>query len=285
MKILNKEIILGSAQFDLKYGIKHFGDQIDLKEIIEIFKLSKGFINSLDTSANYKNVEKLISTLNLQNFNFYTKTLSLNTYNIDIVKTRLEKSLNYFGENKIEGLYIHNFNDINNKNFDLLYQYIVNLKKNKIINKIGFSIYDKKQIQFLIKNYSFDIIQVPINIFDQRLIINHLKILKQKKITIIARSIFLQGLLLNLNNYPNYFKKWSKKFTKFDYFLKTNKIEPVDACLSFVNNIEEIDKIIIGIKNSKQLDQILNFKLIKNLNFDEFSMTDKNLIDPRKWNL
>lgn len=79
--------------------------------------------------------------------------------------------------------------------------------------KIGFSTYTPKQIDFLLNNFDFDLVQLPFNVFDNRLIQGgQLKALKKKKIEIHARSIFLQGLLLDFNNLSDYFLTWKNEF-------------------------------------------------------------------------
>ena len=63
------------------------------------------------------------------------------------------------------------------------------------INKIGVSIYDPDEIYYIKKKFKPDIIQIPFNIIDRRIISKRrLKFFKNIKIQV--RSIFLQGLLL-----------------------------------------------------------------------------------------
>ena len=72
------------------------------------------------------------------------------------------------------------------------------LKNDKIIVKNGISIYSEHEIDKIIKYFSPDIIQVPVNILNQQFLKSKkLKNLKKKNKTLIfVRSIFLQGVLL-----------------------------------------------------------------------------------------
>ena len=73
---------------------------------------------------------------------------------------------------------------------------LFNLKKENKINKIGVSVYTEKEILEILKIAKPDIIQLPINILDQKLVHNGLlKKIKNNNIEIHARSIFLRGLL------------------------------------------------------------------------------------------
>ena len=283
MKISFEKLILGSAQFDFKYGIKDFNDHTDKKNVINILQMAKNKIKFIDTAPSYENVESLLGNLCKDNFEYYTKTLSINKFDIEFVKLKIMDSIKKLNTNNLYGIFIHNFEDLNNSRFDDFYNFLHDLKKNNLIKKIGFSIYESSEVDHLLKNYDFDIIQLPINIFDQRLKDNKLKLLKKRNVKIIARSIFLQGLLLNLSNYPSYFNKWANSLAALKDYLNKNKISEIDACLSYVNNIESIDNLIIGVKNIQQLNSIFNAKIHNELNFEQFSNEDINLIDPRKW--
>ena len=119
---------------------------------------------------------------------------------------------------------------------------------------------------------------------------NLLKTLKNKKIEIHGRSIFLQGLLLldhkkipkNLIN--------NKALIRFFKFIKNTKISPLEHCIKFVQNIKEIDKFVVGFNSLDQLKQFL--KCLKNINqininrkiYDSLKSKDLKIIDPRKWN-
>ena len=68
------------------------------------------------------------------------------------------------------------------------------MKKKRKIHKLGISIYNLEEINFALKKFKFNIIQLPINLFDRKLINNGiLNRLKKRGYEIHARSIFLQG--------------------------------------------------------------------------------------------
>ena len=138
----------------------------------------------------------------------------------------------------------------------------------------------------IIKNYKINVVQVPYNIFDQRLKESNLiNTLKNMNIELHVRSIFLQGLLLlKKNKIPKKFLKWQDKFNLWYKFLKKNKTTALSECLNFVFSNKDIDKIVIGINSIDHLKEIVLLK--KNFvkrNFETFKSKDVNLIDPRKW--
>ena len=76
------------------------------------------------------------------------------------------------------------------------------LKRKKIINKIGISLYDPQEIKKIWKFWKPDLIQVPFNPLDNRILDSGLvDLLKKFKIKIFVRSVFLQGLLINEDSF------------------------------------------------------------------------------------
>ena len=163
---------------------------------------------------------------------------------------------------------------------------ILEFKKKKSISKIGISVYEKYEINKVLKIWKPDIIQVPVNIFDQRLLQNKfLKKIKHKNIEIHARSCFLQGLLLQKS-----LKKGNKKskiiFKKFTNWCLKNNVSKLAACISFIKNIKDIDYLIAGFDNSTHLNEIIDCykkQLFRVPNY--FVNNEKKIIDPRKWSI
>jgi aryl-alcohol dehydrogenase-like predicted oxidoreductase len=277
-------LALGTAQFGLDYGIANQNGRVDLNSAIDILELAKNnHIDTLDTSINYGNSEIFLGGIGVDGFNVVTKTLKFKD-NIDYVVDGFHKSMESLNRKNIYGLLIHSMEDVTKRNFNELFKCLNNLKKKKMINKIGFSTYTPEDVDFLLENFQFDLIQVPLNVFDQRLIEGgQLERLKNKNIEIHARSAFLQGVLLNLDNLPNYFLKWKDHF---DYFQNSLQgFSPLEASLGFLMNID-VDKIVVGVDNKAQLVEIINASnKIINLNFKNFSTNDTLLINPTNWEI
>ena len=93
-------------------------------------------------------------------------------------------------------LWNHRWED--DKNPKEFLKLVKSLKDNNITNKVGVSVYTLKSLNLIIKKFNFDLIQVPANIFDKRFLNQKLlQKLKQKKIRIFVRSVFVKGILIN----------------------------------------------------------------------------------------
>ena len=73
--------------------------------------------------------------------------------------------------------------------------------------------------------------------------------------------------------------------TKWDKFNKSNKLNAIESCISFIKNQNLIDEVVVGINNLKQLKEIYNYFTKKNkiYFYDELANNDLGLIDPRNW--
>ncbi len=194
----------------------------------------------------------------------------------------MDNSLNNLNLNTLDTVYFHDENDI-----DFFMSNIFEIKeifKNYKIKNLGFSIYSKKIFKDLNKNEHVNSIQVPVNIINK----DFCNFKSNKKI--VARSIFLQGLLINSNikTKKTFLKDFNKKLVNLAI---KKKIDLYSLCLNYVLQKKEINKIIIGFDNVSQLNQILNFrknyfninqkvKLIDSLVPSKYYNKIK---DPRKW--
>ena len=161
------------------------------------------------------------------------------------------------------------------------------LKKTKIIQKIGISIYDKKSINKIKYFDCVDIIQLPINLIDRKFIKKRtINFFKKNKIKIQARSIFLQGLLLdNVSNLKSNKFKRNLTLIKFDEWVKKNKTTSLKACVAFIKNLNYLDSFVIGVENCSQVREIIYLlKSKKKYNYPKNIYTsDKKITDPRTW--
>lgn len=293
-KLFYSKIALGSAQWGLPYGISNkqgITKKDELKKILNIAYNSR--ISLIDTALAYGDAEKNLGELNLKNFKIITKikkfdNKSITKSNQIDLENQLKISLENLKLEKIHGLLFHSGEDLLKDNGNLLIEKMIEFKEKGLVEKIGFSIYQSSNLNMILKNFKPDIIQLPINIFDQKLYLDGtLKCLKEDQIEIHARSIFLQGLLLMDNeNIPPYFEPWRNNIKKFHQFCLNNNMSKLEAALNFIFQIKYIDKFIIGFNDSSQLKECLEInEMQKKINFKNLSVNDLNFINPMNWKL
>ena len=283
-------IAIGTAQFTKNYNLtrKNFSP----KSIINYINNSEE-ITLIDTAPSYGEAEKIIGMYLKKKINITSKInpfkYSAVDKNLDKFKKDLEKTLKNFGIDQIYGILFHKESDILKSRHDKFFYYLENLINKEVICKIGFSTYGTKNIKKNLSVFNFNIIQLPINIFNSSLnYIEFLKDLKKnKKIEIHARSIFLKGLGFENNIDNKKFFKLNEKLEILSKISKNNKISKFKLMLIGIYNRKLINTYIIGVNSVKEMKEINELKKIKkknyNINFKNFVIEDDYILDPRKW--
>lgn len=289
-------LAIGTVQFGINYGVTNQIGQTSAVEVQKILDYAKNQnILVLDTSPAYGESEKVLGKQNIDYFNVITKTAYISSEIIeeeDIIEIErvFRRSLCLLGADYIYGLFVHNAGDLTKVGSEKLYAKLVEFKKNGLVKKIGVSVYDRFEIEEIFDKYSFDIIQLPMNVLDQRLDDGQvLTKLKGQGVEIYARSIFLQGVLLNeTTELPNQFKK-SHILKQYFSDIKKSGMSKIEGALKYLYEIKEIDYAVIGINDLEQLKEIqqaFNFIQLdreKRIDFKAYSIDDEEIIDPRKW--
>ena len=182
---------------------------------------------------------------------------------------------------------MHNCDDLFLPGGEKIFSTMEALKKEGLVKNIGVSVYNGEQIDRLLDKYSIDLVQLPINILDQRLMNSgRLSRLKELNVEIHARSAFLQGLLLMpINSIPFWFKPILKVLDEFHLEAKKRGMSVLELAFGFVHNINEIDKVVVGVNTLEQLQEIVNAASIKvnTGDFSNLSINNTIFINPSNW--
>lgn len=283
---LQNKIIIGTAQTDLNYG---FNKNKDLYSLVNIIKEKKF---TLDTAPAYKNTQSFFNSFKNSKLNIISK-LSPIECKFELFEKKLNEQIKVIfdkvNNRNLNSILIHDpLLPLDKKRWEITYKQLTKLKKSGKIKKIGVSVYNNYELDRILKVFTPDVVQFPVNIFNQSFLKNdYLKNLKKKNIELHARSIFLQGLLLQKKkSLPKYFKSWALIFKNWYKFLYDNNISAYELSLQFVLNQKIIDKYIFGVDNIFQLNQLIKFVdsyKYKKIIVDQFDADDENLTDPRYW--
>ncbi|MDA9021343.1 aldo/keto reductase [Gammaproteobacteria bacterium] len=288
------KLCVGSAQFGLNYGINNSQGMVSKEELCKVLSLSlENNINMIDTAHAYGQSEKRLGNNDLSRWNIVTKIPTLNeeSYQLGEVNKFVESSLVNMNIDHLYGVLIHDTkNFLDHPKYKTIFSELIDLKKSKVVNKIGLSIYDPTILKRFSKEdlQHFDIVQCPFSIADQRILdSDEIVFLKTLGAEIHARSIFLQGLLLmDPKSRPSKFYNFKKWFDCYDEYLYLSGYSQLEACLKFVLHTSLFDRVIIGLDCVDQLSQILN------LNFEEefippeqLDCNSIDLIDPVRWSI
>lgn len=282
------KIGLGTVQFGCDYGIANAKGQTSQAEVFKILKSAdKLGVKMLDTSSGYGDSEIVIGEFILK----YPCSLDIvskfSGSGIDIEEA-LKGSLKKLKLIKLYGYLIHHFKDF--KKTPNLWDVLGQLKKKKLVKKIGFSLYLPEELEFLFKEkIAPDIIQIPYSVFDRRFE-PYFEALQELGVEIHTRSTFLQGLVyLDPKTLICNFKKARQPLEKLQQIAEVNHIPVNSLCLNYVLLNPMVDKVIIGVDSLRHFkDNVGQLKFTARVaelkpKLDSLAIEDENILLPYKW--
>ena len=186
----------------------------------------------------------------------------------------------------VDTLLVHHAEDLLVPGGEKIYARLEQWRAAGKVARIGVSVYDQGQIERLFERYSFEVVQLPLNVFDQRLIASGtLSELARRDVAIHVRSVFLQGLLLKSPwQWLGRFATWQPLARRYHAHLEKLGVSPLAAALDFASRQPGVEVVLIGVENRRQLEDCLAAKTTpETLNLQEFACEDLDLIDPRHW--
>ena len=286
------KIALGTVQFGIDYGINSENGQIRPEEVRGILNYAYSQnIDLLDTAPAYGSSEKVLGEANVQNFKVVTKTrhfdnAEISNDDIDLLKKDFSCSLVDLRQESFYGVLVHDANDLLKPGSKKLFDQLESLKQAEKIKKIGVSVYDDKQLQSILENFDIDIVQLPFNILDKRLIDSGMLVkLQNRGIEVHARSVFLQGLLLMSNqDRPRKFHRWNALWKTWHEWLNDNQITALEAAIRHAVSMPEISKVLVGVDTKDQLKEIIiaSDGILPNIPAELYT-NDVNLLNPSNW--
>ena len=285
------KLALGTVQFGMDYGINS-GIKVEQNEVLKIVNLArKSGIKLIDTAQLYGSSEKVLGNVNTVDFDIVTKSRAfeqdiINENEANLVINDLDHSLRLLKQKSLYAFLVHHGEDLLKPGGEMIFNKLQILKEQGLVKKIGFSAYIDNQLIKIIDRFDIDIIQLPMNILDNRLINNGLlDKLYSRGIEIHTRSVFLQGLLLmDMDKRPKYFDRWSNLWKFWYEWLTDNKLSPLEASIRYMISKPEISRVLVGVDNKEQLKNIINASdgNVPTIP-EELKTDDPDLLNPGNW--
>ena len=288
------ELCIGTAQFGQNYGFVNEYKKVRREESIKILKLSAQHgVRFVDTAANYGDAERIIGDLEKEKIELeiitkipHFQNQMISNYDAANVLKSAKNSCFNLRRETIYGIMLHNGADIlkpGGENLRAMYE----LKNDGYVKKIGVSLYERAEIEQITKNFQLDIVQVPVSIFDQRLLSDDILVrLYDKGIEVDVRSVFFQGIILmDPEKVPAYFKGSMKKIFEFREVLLKHNLTPLEASLSFIKKLKFVSRVVLGVNNVTQLNEIFaaynSNRCLEN--YTKYAFDEIDVLNPAKW--
>lgn len=305
------KLVFGTAQLGLNYGIANKTGQPSKKLSRELIKIAiSNGVNFLDTARAYGKSEEIIGQV-LENgwkgrVKIITKLSPLSECPTDAsahtvkayVDSSIYQSLAALGMQHLDVLMLHRATHLYEWNGSV-WQRLLDFKSLGTINELGISVQTPEELEKALSVHELTFIQMPFNILDWRwdsLIPQIISAKLDRKLTIHARSIFLQGLLPSKAT-DQWLKATIENSEEITQWLINEaeycgRSDITDLCIGYVNAQNWIDGIVIGMENMEQL-----VKNIKYLNRCPLSLSqierirdnrpklNEQLLNPALWRL
>ena len=194
---------LGTVQLGMNYGIANNDGKPSEEKSFSILRSAlEGGITSLDTARAYGDSEQVIGRF-LKTWQGEVPAIVTKVRKLEgstpkeleaFVTESVEQSLENLGVNKVDAVMLHGAQDpvIHGK---ACADAVKSLIDHGYTDRVGVSVYTAEDIQGMLPYDIFSVTQVPMSIFDQRLIAGgSIDKLKDRDYTVFVRSVFLQGL-------------------------------------------------------------------------------------------
>lgn len=286
---------LGTAQFGLNYGISNSSGRTMEREVRKILELAvHNGISVIDTAAAYGDAESVLGVClpMTADIRVVTKTIPLRdrpskTEAVRWIRDGFARSLERLKLGSVDTLLVHHADDLLEASGDGVYAELVKLKQEGHVRRIGFSAYNGSQIDLALDRYDVDLVQLPINVFDQRLLEGgQLQRLRSRGVEVHVRSIFLQGLLLmDPSALPIYFDPLRSRLTAWRECLASRGLTVAQGALAFARSLN-VDVIIVGVESAVQLEgNLADFGAARagDLDFLPYAVNDERFVNPSLW--
>lgn len=278
------DLILGTAQLITDYGITRTSTpaQSALGATRLLAVASDLGITTLDTAPAYGDAERVIGESGLA-FRIHTKVRG----GMDEVSS-LKASLEALRVEQVDVLYLH---DINAFDADPTSS-ISGLRRclGDGAAQIGVSVYTPDQLRKLLDTAGPSVVQFPLNILDRRFLGRPLDDARAAGFTCLARSAFLQGVLLGEpQTLVHGVAHLATAVESFDRASQEVGLTRAVAALAWVANQTGVDGVIVGAAEQRELEEIgvawrqaleVEPELIDRLTT---KVSESDGVDPRHW--
>ena len=284
------QLCLGTVQFGVPYGITNQVGQVPEQQVIRILDLAAASgICFLDTAQAYGKAEevlgrcwptgsprRLISKL--------PPGVSVESWEVSFLTT-----LQRLQTTKLDSFLLHRASDLLSPDGEALLYWLESLRDRGLVERIGISIYDAAELEGLPLD-RLQLVQLPLSVYNQHLIRDGtLERLQDLGVAVHARSVLLQGLLLQLpQDWPIHLSpEFRDHHSRWLQHLNDMELSPIAGALGFVRACEGLEAVLVGVLSVSELAQVLQAWSQAEMVTSEVAIDwawEKMVdMDPRRW--
>ncbi len=288
-------ICLGTVKLGIPdYGFSSECDSERFDPLLFLQQAESIGIRRFDTSPRYGRSEEIVG----EYISFSNKTPIVST-KIDKLKPgvrdtpkmmleSVSSSLRKLNLLQLDTCYLHQ-NELGIISDPYVHEGLTLIKNKGLSVNIGVSVYSLEECEYAVESDIFDVIQVPISVFD--LTFYNRFVLFAKSVRFTARSLLLQGILVNRSSIKSSIRHYNEileYLVQLDRLAEEYNYATLDMALGFVFSLENIYHYLIGtasINNLKRNIRCLNIQLPPELcsKIKDIASNVKIWNNPRNW--
>jgi aryl-alcohol dehydrogenase-like predicted oxidoreductase len=277
-------LLLGTAQWGLDYGVTNLRGRLPDEELLQLVEVAQSVgIDQLDTAPAYGDSEARIGALS-RDFRLQTKVSALGLSEKEVVKS-IDSSLRILGQDSLWSVLIHDWAMLEPRQRIRALKVLSDLQTAGTIERFGISVYEEADLDELVEAVAIiNVIQLPVNALDQRLVNSDVLVaLRNRGVSIQARSIFLQGVMLDVNHAASHSNH--PHVRRFHEHCDSWSMTPTAAGVNFIKSLEWVDEVVVGVANAAQLQEFARAWEADGIKADWVALAseDIDLLDPRRW--
>ena len=157
------------------------------------------------------------------------------------------------------------------------------------MQRIGLSIYAAEDLEG-INPALLDLVQLPLSLFDQRLLQDGtVARLRERGTAIHARSLYLQGLLLTpAAQWPRWVNPEVRAHQKaLEALAEQRRCKLIDLALGFAREQLDLEAVVLGICSVSELRELRKaweaLSPWQESEWRTWALQDQGILDPRRW--
>jgi aryl-alcohol dehydrogenase-like predicted oxidoreductase len=275
----------------MAYGAFNAAGQPPSEAVAAILDLAQtAGVTTIDTARAYGESERMLGSLAAADrFSIVTKVPALDADDpVAMLEKAFAESLVSLRTKRVHALLLHRAADLLGSHGSTIWQAMVRLKANGLVEKIGFSGHGPEETLTLLDRYPVEIVQLPFNIFDHRhLDAGVLARCTANRVTVHTRSAFLQGFALaRPEELQGHLAAWRSTLDDFQARCRSLGLSPLQGALRHVLDCAAVDQVVVGVDDVAQLQSILVATSHPPVPGDIWlglQCDDLALIDPSRW--
>jgi len=291
------QLCLGTAQFGLAYGITNAAGKVSEPEVLALLaKASAAGLTLLDTAQAYGDAEAVLGRILPHGHGFQLiSKLPAQSQGAFTAGDRLawdqafERSRTRLGVPRLDALLLHNTADLRKPGGEFLRHWLLSLREAGLVRRLGVSIYGPHDLVGVTPDL-LDLVQLPLSLYDQRLLADGtIARLRSQGCAVHARSLYLQGLLLNpAASWPAWVDPAARAHhARLEHLAAIRGRSLLDFALGFARDQQDLEAVVLGLCSCRELQQLLeSWGRISPWQKSEWriwALPDAGILDPRHW--